>query len=159
MWNIALIIGQWLILGRDFEIRELLQLPVSVLFGLFTDLSLVILENFEMQSYLACLLSLVLGIFVLALGISFTVIADLILNSGEAFVKAISVKYHKDFGRTKVAFDVACVLISVILSLIFFSTIIGTREGTILSAIFTGLVVNQILKNIKKPLEKLTGIA
>lgn len=31
--NIGLIIGQLIILGKDFEIKELLQIPISLLFG------------------------------------------------------------------------------------------------------------------------------
>lgn len=148
--NIGLIIGQLIILGKDFEIKELLQLPISLLFGFFTDVSLNLLDEFEVHSYLTCLIVLIIGIIVLALGISFTLIANIILNSGEAFIKAISKKYNKEFGKIKVLFDVSCVFISMFFSLIFFSTIIGTREGTIISAVFTGFFVNKILCIINK---------
>lgn len=51
-------------------------------------------------------------------------------NSGEVFVKA------------KIIFDVICVIISLVLSLIFFNfTIVGTREKTFISALLTGTVV------------------
>ena len=36
----------------------------------------------------------------------FSVTADVILNSGEAFVKAIADTYRKEFGNVKIAFDV-----------------------------------------------------
>ena len=73
---------------------------------------------------------------------------------GEAFVKAISDTTNKEFGNVKVVFDVTCVILAVLLSFIFFDfTIVGTREGTIISALLTGFVVKLFLKLVKKPLE------
>lgn len=93
---------------------------------------------------------LLLGIVILAFGISLSVIANVIMNSGEALVKAISDTVHKEFGYIKVAFDVACVIVAVMLSVIFFQgKIVGTREGTIISALLTGLVVKFITKHIR----------
>ena len=87
-------------------------------------------------------------------GISLSVTANVILNSGEAFVKAISDTTNKEFGNVKIAFDVTCVILAVLLSFIFFDfTIVGTREGTIISALLTGFVVKVFLKLIRKPLE------
>ena len=78
------------------------------------------------------------------------------MNSGEAIVKAISVKAQKEFGNVKVAFDISCVALSIILSLLFFNLkIVGTREGIIISAVLTGFVVKFFTKLIQKPLENI----
>ncbi|MCH5349494.1 MAG: YitT family protein, partial [Oscillospiraceae bacterium] len=82
------------------------------------------------------------------------VIANVIMNAGEAFVKAISDTINKEFGNVKIAFDVLCVVFSIVLSLIFFNfTIVGTREGTVISALLTGVVVKFFSKRLKKPLD------
>lgn len=159
IWNIILILGQILILGSDFDKKQLIQLPISLLFGYFTDICLKFLVNFERNSYLASLIYLFLGVFFLALGVSLTVIADIFLNSGEAFVKAISDKFDKNFGKVKVVFDLSCVIISVVLSLVFFKEVIGTREGTLISAIFTGFLVNLIVEKIKNPIDKVLNLS
>ena len=109
IWNCVLILGQLLILRRDFRAVELLQLPLSVLFGLFTDLSMSLLDFVEPGSYIECFVLVVLGTATMALGISLTVIADVIMNSGEALVKAVSDKTGKAFGSMKIAFDACCV--------------------------------------------------
>lgn len=94
----------------------------------------------------------VTGVVILGFGVSLSVIANVIMNSGEAFVKAISDTFHKEFGNVKIAFDVFCVIISLTLSLIFFDfTIVGTREGTIISALLTGVVVKFFCRKIKEP--------
>ena len=79
------------------------------------------------------------------------------MNSGEAFVKAISDTAHKDFGILKVVFDVCCVAASVAVSFILFGSIIGTREGTIVTAIFTGFIVKFLGGKLRKPLEGLVA--
>lgn len=142
IWNCVLILGQLLILRRDFRVVELLQLPLSVLFGLFTDLSMNILDFVEPGSYIECFVLVVLGTATMALGISLTVIADVIMNSGEALVKAVSDKTGKAFGSMKIAFDACCVALAVALSFILCGEILEVREGTLVAALLTGVFVN-----------------
>ena len=97
-----------------------------------------------------------IGVVVLGFGISLAVIANVIMNSGEAFVKALSDRVRKEFGNVKVAFDVSCVLLALVLSLLFFDgAIVGTREGTVISALLTGFVVKWFSKRLETPLEAL----
>lgn len=142
IWNCVLILGQLLILRRDFRAVELLQLPLSVLFGLFTDLSMSLLDFVEPGSYIECFVLVVLGTATMALGISLTVIADVIMNSGEALVKAVSDKTGKAFGSMKIAFDACCVALAVALSFILCGEILEVREGTLVAALLTGVFVN-----------------
>ena len=142
IWNCVLILGQLLILRRDFRPVELLQLPLSVLFGLFTDLSMSLLDFVEPGRYIECFVLVVLGTATMALGISLTVIADVIMNSGEALVKAVSDKTGKAFGSMKIAFDACCVALAVALSFILCGEILEVREGTLVAALLTGVFVN-----------------
>lgn len=156
IWNCILILAQILILRKDFKIVQLLQIPLSFLFGWFTDIGTFIADFIPVKNYPTQLLMLAIGIVVLALGISIAVIANVIMNSGEALVKAISDVSKKEFGYVKVGFDVFCVVSGIILSLILFQgQILGIREGTIISAICTGFVVKFLTKRIRKPVEKI----
>ena len=102
------------------------------------------------------LLMVVIGVVILGFGIALSVIADVILNSGEAFVKAISDTADKNFGNVKIAFDITCVVLAILLSLIFFHyKIVGTREGTIISALCTGMVVKAFTQRLSTPLNHL----
>lgn len=74
------------------------------------------------------------------------------MNSGEAFVKAVSDSANRNFGNVKIVFDISCVIVAVVLSLVFFDfKIVGTREGTVIAAYCTGMVVklfSKLLKNL-----------
>ncbi|MBQ8825150.1 MAG: YitT family protein [Ruminococcus sp.] len=156
IWNCVLIVGQILILRRKFQIIQLLQIPLSILFGYFTDFGMWLVSFIPVNTYPVKLIMLILGIVVLSFGISLSVIANVIMNSGEAFVKAISDTINKNFGNVKIAFDVSCVILAVVLSIIFFNfSIVGTREGTIISALCTGIVVKFFNKKLKGPLDKI----
>lgn len=153
IWNCILIVGQIAVLGKKFQPVQFLQIPLSFLFGWFTDLGMWIVSFIPADSYPLCLGMVVIGIIILGFGISLSVTANVIMNSGEAFVKAISDKFQLEFGNVKVTFDIMNVIIALLLSLVFFNlTIVGTREGTILSALFTGFVVKFFSKRIEHPL-------
>lgn len=153
IWNCVLIVGQIFILRRKFQYIQLLQIPLSFLFGWFTDLGMWIVSFISVNSYPMRIVMVLVGIVILGFGVSLSVIANVIMNSGEAFVKAVSDMLHREFGNVKIAFDVFCVIISLVLSLIFFDfTIVGAREGTIMSALLTGMVVKFFSRKLKEPI-------
>lgn len=159
IWNCVLIIGQILILRKKFRPIQLLQIPLSFLFGWFTDLGMWIVSFIPAEHYPIRLLMVVIGIVILGFGISLSVIANVIMNSGEAFVKALSDKINISFGNVKIAFDVLCVIAAIVLSLIFFDfTLVGTREGTVLSALLTGLTVKLFVGKLKEPLDRILSV-
>lgn len=155
VWNCFLILGQILMLGKKFQYIQLLQIPLSFLFGYFTDFGTWCLSHIEISEYIARFLFVLIGTTILGFGVSLSVIANVVMNSAEAFIKVVSDKTNYQFGNLKIAFDVSCVIISVTLSLLFFSgKIRGTREGTIIAAVLTGLVVKLFTRFLKKPLDK-----
>lgn len=153
LWNCVLILGQILLLRRNFQPIQFLQIPLSFLFGWFTDFGMWLVSFLPVQVYAVRLLMVLAGTVVLGFGITLSVIADQIMNSGEAFVKAISDVTHEEFGAIKVVFDISCVLVALILSLLFFEgSIVGTREGTIIAALCTGFVVKFFSRRLTTPL-------
>lgn len=158
IWNCVLIVGQIVLLRKNFKPVQLLQIPLSFLFGYFTDFGIWCASFIPANNYIVRLILVLCGIIILGFGISLSVIANVIMNSGEAFVKAVSDKMNKNFGSIKIGFDVICVIIAVVLSLIFFhGKIIGTREGTILSALLTGAVIKIFTSVMKTPLEHIVN--
>lgn len=151
VWNCVLIIGQIIILRKEFKLFQFLQVPLSFLFGYFTDFGTWMMSYLDINVYWLRIMCVIVGTIVLGFGISITVSENIIMNSGEAFVKAVSDKFGKEFGSVKVFFDISCVVLSIVLSLLFFSgQIYGTREGTLIAAVFTGICVKFFLKRVKK---------
>lgn len=153
--NCILILGQILLLRRDFKLIQLLQVPLSFLFGYFTDFGMWIASFVPVNSYVMQLVMVVSGVIILGFGVALAVIANVIMNSGEAFVKALADTLHKNFGNVKVAFDVSYVALSVVISMILFGgSIEGTREGTLIAAVGTGFVVKFFCRFLTAPIDK-----
>ena len=146
-------INAWLVAVQYFFTRRitsplLLQVPMTLLFSIYIDLSAIVLENFFVDTYLMSLTLLVTACFVTAFGIAFLVIANLVILPGEGAVQAIANRFGLDFGFTKIGFDVSCVLISIAIALYCRGDLAGLREGTIISAFLTGWFVRFCLRRI-----------
>lgn len=136
--NLFLIAGQIMMQGKDFKKSEWLQLPVSVLFGIFIDASMFMLSWVEPSDYVYKLIVLVVGCVILGLGVSIEVIANVVMLSGEAFVRSLSQTMKKEFGVVKIFFDSSLMILACIASLIMFGKILGVREGTVVAALLVG---------------------
>ncbi len=125
------------IVAKRFELIS--QIPVTLFFGLFIDLSMHgLLFWLAPDNYVVQVVTLLAGCFFLGLGISLEVKAGVLMVAGEYLVQVISRFVHKEFGFVKVCFDVTLVVIACVLSLAFMSTIEGVREGTVVAALLVG---------------------
>lgn len=148
--NLFFILGQVLLLRRDFQPIQLLQVAVNAVFSAFIDVSMGLLSWLEISSLPMAVLVLVLGCAVLAFGISLEVAPRVLMVPGEGIVQAIAAVTGWRFGNVKVGFDAALVATALVLSLLFFHRLQGLGAGTILSALAVGRFVN--LYNRRLPL-------
>lgn len=151
--NMLLIAGQMLMLGksgiRERRIDLLIQIPISVIFGFFIDLTMTMLTGFIPSMYGLKIVFLVVGCAILAMGICFEVVADVTMVSGEYFVQIASRRFRKEFGFVKIAFDISLVVIAAAFSLLLAGHIEGLREGTVIAALLTGPFVRLFSPHLK----------
>lgn len=141
-WQCFLVLAQVALLRREFRLVDLWQIPISVLFGLCIDWFMALLGAAAPTTYLASWLWLAVGMAVLAAGIVMTVVSGTVMNCGEAVVQAVVRKTGARFGTVKVGFDLACAALAVLCALVFVGHLAGVREGTVVCAALTGVVVN-----------------
>ena len=139
-FSLLLILIQLIILHRNFNAEHLLQIPISILFGYFIDLTMVMLFFVDPQSYISSVIYLLVGCLILGFGVYTEVLANVAMLPGESFVRAVSSTWKTEFGTTKVAFDVSLTVIAAVLSLIFAHRLDGVREGTIIAALLVGFI-------------------
>ncbi len=139
--NIAFVVAQKFLLGPTFKLSALLQLPAVLLFSLFIDLWMWITASWTVSGYPGQLAMSMAGNAVLGLGISIELASKTTVQPGEGMVLAIAYRSHKEFGNIKVLFDVSLVCLSALLGLISLGSIVGLREGTLLSALTVGVFV------------------
>ena len=139
-FSLLLILIQLLILRRNFKMEHLLQIPISILFGYFIDLTMMLLFFVNPKSYISSVAYLLIGCLILGFGVYTEVLANVAMLPGESFVRAVSSTWKTEFGSTKVAFDVSLTVIAAALSLIFSHRLNGVREGTVIAALRVGFI-------------------
>ena len=143
IFSILLIILQLFILRKNFKLEHLLQIPISILFGYFIDLTMLLFSFVNPTAYIAKLIYLLIGCVILGFGVYMEVLADVAMLPGESFVRAIVQTWHREFGSTKVCFDVSMAVIAAALSFILAHRLDGVREGTVIAALLVGFLARQ----------------
>lgn len=153
--TITYILIQKVLLGKNFEKRQYLQIVVGILFSTFVDFSMFLLSGINITTYISKLIYLVLGSIVIALGITLSVVSNVITPPAEGAINAIAIKFNKKFGNVKIFFDSTIVILAIIVSLIFLGRLEGFKEGTIISIFVTGFATKAFMKLIGKKIEKI----
>lgn len=148
VFNIFLVILQVILLRRNFQLQNLLQLPIIALFSFFIDLTMSLLGFMQPETYAMKVVSLIVGCLILGFGVFMEMVANVAMLPGEATVRAVSDVFSTDFGKTKIAFDSSMTVIAAILSFIMFRHLDGVREGTIVAAILVGFIARLFKKYI-----------
>ena len=148
VFNIFLVILQVILLRRNFQLQNLLQLPIIALFSFFIDLTMSLLGFIQPETYAMKVVSLIVGCLILGFGVFMEMVANVAMLPGEATVRAVSDVFSTDFGKTKIAFDSSMTIIAAILSFIMFKHLDGVREGTIVAAILVGFIARLFKKYI-----------
>lgn len=148
VFNIFLVILQVILLRRNFQLQNLLQLPIIALFSFFIDLTMSLLGFMQPETYAMKVVSLIVGCLILGFGVFMEMVANVAMLPGETTVRAVSDVFSTDFGKTKIAFDSSMTVIAAILSFIMFKHLDGVREGTIVAAILVGFIARLFKKYI-----------
>lgn len=144
------ILLQILILRKKYHPIQLMQLPVAFFFGYLTDFGVWAVQGITCNHYLQQWLVCLIGIFLVAVGVSLEVKAGVVVLAGEGVVLAICKVLPVKFGYMKVGFDVTLVSIACVLSFVFTGRLQGVREGTVAAALLVGLIAKQLGKMLSK---------
>ena len=124
--------------------------PLTVLFGYLTDFGVWAVRGIQCDTYWQQWIVCLIGILLVAAGVSLEVKAGVVVLAGEGVVLAICKVLPVKFGYMKVGFDVTLVVTACILSLVFTGRLQGVREGTVAAVLMVGLIAKQFGKVLAK---------
>ncbi len=136
------------LLTRRFTWTQALQIPATLLFSVCINVAMALIPTRYGGPWLHSAVYLVLGCFIMALGIALEVMADVIMLPAEAFVRALSQTIRREFGNVKVCFDSALTLLAAALALVGLGKLNGVREGTLVSALAVGQIVKLYTRHL-----------
>lgn len=146
--HIFFILSQIVLLRKNYQKIQLLQIVVSFVFGAYTDICMWLTGYLQIFSdtpvgYALRFVELLCGGAILAYGISMEVHCDVLMLAGEGFPLAIAKVVKKDFGKVKMCSDTGLVCVGVIFMFLFFGhwdwKMVGF--GTLVSMFYVGAVV------------------
>lgn len=149
------IVLQVLILRREFQPVNLLQILFSTLFGYFVDFAKLLLGDFALPGYVGKLGMLAVSIVFIALGILLYMEAQLVPMPMEGLTACIAKKLDKPFPKMKTIVDCIVVGTGIILCFVFLGRLDGIREGTVITAMITGKVMGVLRKPLSPVLRRI----
>ena len=151
------IVMQIIILRKEFKWINLFQIAFSTLFGYFVNFAEWLLGDFVLPGgYAGRFIMMLISLVIIAFGVFLFLEVELIPMPIEGLILAIAKKLNKPFPATKVRVDCLTVALGIVLTVIFLHKFpfidagVRIREGTIISAIFTGTIVG-MFKNALSP--------
>lgn len=155
IFSVLLMEIQLVILRKRFSKELWLQLPISVLFSAFIDLTMAMLFFINPQTYVLQVVSLLVGCVILGFGVFMEMAANVVMLPGECTVRAISSTWNTDFGKTKIAVDVTMAVTAAVLGVALYWQIAGVREGSLISALLVGFLARIFNRKIGEPVQTL----
>lgn len=147
IFHVCLVILQLILLRKSFELKNLFQIPVGILFGGFTTLCNSLAAFFPNPDALWIkLVMMLVSTFLIALGIFFYVPASIIPLAGEGAMLAVSKVTKVAFSTVKICFDISMVVISAVVCLVALHSFGSVGIGTVIAAFFVGLELKLITK-------------
>lgn len=150
--HVFFILAQILLLRRNFQKIQLLQIVVSFVFGAYTDITMWLTSYLQVPydidpaiGYPLRFAELLVGGGILAYGISLEVHCDVLMLAGEGFPLAIATVVKRDFGQVKMCTDTGLVAVGAVLMFVSFGSwhwdMIG--PGTLVSMFYVGYMVRR----------------
>lgn len=143
LMNICLVACQALLLRRQFEPVQLLQLVIGFFFSYLLDINMAVTAGLVGDGVLHKIVAQVVGCGILGTGIAFEVRCGSVTMPGEGMPAAISKAYGVPFAKAKIGVDICLVVGAVALCYTFFGrwlwNVVG--PGTLFAMIFVGMVV------------------
>lgn len=140
VYYIALVGAQFILRGKNYQLVDLLQVPLSLAFTQFMNLCsrfITYTPEFLWQKLLVA----AVAVLFTGLGITLALNMRLIPNPGDGIVQAISDKSGLSLGMSKNLFDGGSAVVAIILSLVLSGRIIGLGIGTVINVLFNGRAV------------------
>lgn len=144
--NISCVVIQIILLKKNFKPIQLLQIFIAVLLGSVVNFMYYdVFSRFTINNYFMKLILLVLSQVICAVGVASLVTINFISFPLESCCMVISKRRNKNFGFIRQLVDIISILISLAVALIFKDNI-AVREGTIISMLIFGPMLNLFMK-------------
>lgn len=137
---------------KKLEKWYLFSFVTAVLYGMVLDFFMRLVSVLPSDAFYQRTILFAAGMLICAAGVAFFLHTRYAPEAYELIVKEISQKKKLDVVKVKTTYDISSLLVSVILSFIFFGflTFKGVKLGTLVTALLNGWVIGKISSFLDK---------
>lgn len=138
------VILQFILKGPNRQFKDILQIPLSMVFSLLLEMFGTGYDRFtdilglQLDSFIMRLALLVIAVAMTGVGAAMMIAMDLIPNPADGLAKAVGDALHKNLGTGKNIIDFSSVAVTCIIGLMASSNPVGVGIGTIIGMIGVG---------------------
>ena len=152
--NFVCVAIQLVLLKKDFRIRHVLQVGLSILLGVTVNFVLYnLLGRVELTSYLSRLVIFILGNLINGFSMAIIMMLDVVTFPLEGACMAIARRFGFEFHKVRQYSDIAFIAI-VLLTFIIIKDTLSIREGTVISMLIYGPIMGFFMKRLKPFFQK-----
>lgn len=137
---------------RRFRISWLFSFVTAVLYGFALDGCMALMSLLPADTFVLRTAWYVLGMVLCSLGVAFFFHSYLAPEVYELFVKEMALRWNKDMGRVKIAYDCVSCVVAIIMSFCFFGLwhFEGVKLGTVICALVNGHIIGYFSRRMDK---------
>ncbi len=158
IWSVIQILVQIALLRKKCKpVEIIIQTVLAFVYGYLTDVSCMLINDIQANTYAIQFGLMILSCFVLGLGIWIQFKGGVAMLPGEAMNRAISDVTGKRYENIKIFFDVLYIAAAAVICLIVLGKPEGVREGSIISAFLIGNIIkiyDRLFNKLKKKFSK-----
>lgn len=155
--NLLFVGLQALILRKNFQLFQLIQIPLTIAFGLFVDLCMYLTAWIDPSRYLEQWFWTLVSVLFLALGVYVEAQPRLTYLPANGIVFVLfTVLQNIRYGTIKIIVDSILVVVAAMTSWVLLDGLFGVREGTVFAALVVGIIIRWI-SHIHQRLKGSTG--
>lgn len=159
IFNSLCVLGEWIILKKNFKFQHFLQMIISFLFGFVVNFMFYHVMVFPISHYFLRLSILIIGYVLMACFVGGLMSLGMVTFALEGFCRVLADQTHYSFARIRQAVDVLAIVVSLLLCSVF-QVPLTIREGTVIGMLLYAPILNQAIQissNIFKGKEKKNG--
>ena len=141
----AILLIIMMLILRRFKLSYLFAFITAVFFGLMLDFFMLFTAMIPNGSMAVRIALYVPGIVITSAGVSLVFHTYISPEVYELFVKEVSAHFHRNINHFKTGFDLTCLVLSIILSFVFFGfgNFVGVGVGTVICAFLNGFMIGR----------------
>ncbi|SDK74943.1 YczE/YyaS/YitT family protein [Alkalibacterium thalassium] len=154
VFNLLCVLGQFIILKKEFGFSRFLQIPLSILIGMLVNYFYYSLfASLQFDTYIASLGTYFLALVLATFSVSMVMVLNLVTFPIESFCLALTRAVPMKFAAIRQLVDIIFIIASIALTFTF-GLSSSVREGTIIGMLFFGPLMGYFIRKVQPVLMK-----